>query len=107
MRLLLVLLLAVSSFGHAAEPELLEPEKAFRFSARLQDPRTIEVTYRIAPGYYLYRDKFRFSAVPAEVKLGAIDAIRVVVEARLRAATGGGRDVTAGWTVDIPLRHAR
>ncbi len=71
MRLLLVLLLAVSSFGHAAEPELLEPEKAFRFSARLQDPRTIEVTYRIAPGYYLYRDKFRFSAVPAEVKLGA------------------------------------
>ncbi|KPK19120.1 MAG: thiol:disulfide interchange protein [Betaproteobacteria bacterium SG8_41] len=71
MRLLLVLLLAVSSFGHAAEPELLEPEKAFRFSARLQDPRTIEVTYRIAPGYYLYHDKFRFSAVPAEVKLGA------------------------------------
>jgi len=29
------------------------------------------VTYRIAPGYYLYRDKFRFSAAPAEVKLGA------------------------------------
>jgi thiol:disulfide interchange protein DsbD len=56
---------------HAAEPELLEPEKAFQFAARLQDARSIEVTYRIAPGYYLYRDKFRFSAAPAEVKLGA------------------------------------
>jgi len=71
MRLLPVILLAVSSLVHAAEAELLEPEKAFRFSARLQDPRTIEVTYRIAPGYYLYRDKFRFSAAPAEVKLAA------------------------------------
>jgi thiol:disulfide interchange protein DsbD len=71
MRLLAVLLLAVSSLVHAAEAELLEPEKAFQFSARLQDPRTIEVTYRIAPGYYLYRDKFRFSAAPSEVKLGA------------------------------------
>jgi thiol:disulfide interchange protein DsbD len=71
MRLLLVLLLAVTSVVHAAEPELLEPEKAFQFAARLQDARSIEVTYRIAPGYYLYRDKFRFSAAPAEVKLGA------------------------------------
>jgi thiol:disulfide interchange protein DsbD len=70
MRLLLILLLAVSSFVHAAEPELLEPQKAFQFAARLQDARSIEVSYRIAPGYYLYRDKFRFSAAPAEVKLG-------------------------------------
>jgi thiol:disulfide interchange protein DsbD len=71
MRLLLVFLLAITSFVHAAEPELLEPEKAFQFAARLQDARSIEVSYRIAPGYYLYRDKFRFSAAPAEVKLGA------------------------------------
>jgi thioredoxin:protein disulfide reductase len=71
MRLLLILLLAVFSFVHAAEPELLEPQKAFQFAARLQDARSIEVTYRIAPGYYLYRDKFRFSAAPVEVKLGA------------------------------------
>jgi thioredoxin:protein disulfide reductase len=71
MRLLLVLVLAVTSFAHAAEPELLEPERAFQFAARLQDARSIEVTYRIAPGYYLYRDKFHFSAAPAGVKLGA------------------------------------
>ena len=71
MRFLLILLLAAATSVRAAEPELLEPEKAFQFAARLQDAGLIEVSYRIAPGYYLYRDKFRFSAAPDEVALGA------------------------------------
>ena len=41
--------------------ELLEPEKAFRFSARPAQGG-IDVTFAIADGYYMYRDKFRFSA---------------------------------------------
>ena len=70
MRLLLVLLLAVGGTARAAEPELLEPDKAFRFAARLADARTIEVSYQIAPGYYLYRDKFQFVVSPADAKPG-------------------------------------
>ena len=70
MRLILILIVTLSSLAHSAEPELLEPEKAFQFSARLTGARSIEVNYRIAPGYYLYRDKLRFSAAPAEAKLG-------------------------------------
>ena len=50
------------------QDELLEPEKAFRFSARTSD-RGVEVEFAIANGYYMYRDKFRFSA-DAGVKLG-------------------------------------
>jgi thiol:disulfide interchange protein DsbD len=71
MRLILVLLLALSRFAGAAEPELLEPDKAFRFMARLKDERSIEVSYQIAPGYYLYRDKFQFTLAPADAKPGA------------------------------------
>jgi thiol:disulfide interchange protein DsbD len=60
--------------GHAAgTDDLLEPEKAFRFSARAVDPDTIEVTYRIADGYYLYRERFKFATDPALVKTGAAD----------------------------------
>ncbi len=70
MRAILILFLVLCSFARAAEPELLEPDKAFRFSARLADARTIEVSYQIAPGYYLYRDKFRFTLAPAGVKAG-------------------------------------
>jgi len=65
MRLIVVLLLMLSAVAHGAESDLLEPDKAFRFSARLKDERTIEVNYQIAPGYYLYRDKFRFALQPA------------------------------------------
>ena len=69
--LIAILLLALGGFAHAAEPELLEPDKAFRFSARLKDSRSIEVNYQIAPGYYLYRDKFRFVLTPEGAKPGA------------------------------------
>ena len=61
MRRLLFLLLCVFAVGaHAAD--LLEPEKAFRFSARVLDDQAIEVHFAIADGYYLYRERFKFSA---------------------------------------------
>ena len=52
------------------EGELLEPEQAFKFSARMLNADTIEVRYQIAEGYYLYRDKFKFQASPADAVLG-------------------------------------
>ena len=72
--LIAFLLLALAVPGWAQlfkkNDELLEPEKAFRFSA-LPAQGGIDVTFAIADGYYMYRDKFRFSAEgnPA-VKLG-------------------------------------
>jgi thioredoxin:protein disulfide reductase len=64
---LLMLFLLVTG---ARAAELLEPDQAFRFSARTLDADTIEVRYQIAKGYYLYRDKFRFSVEPESVVLG-------------------------------------
>jgi len=46
----------------AAEPKLLPPEQAFRFAARALDNHTLEARFTIADGYYLYRDKLRFTA---------------------------------------------
>jgi len=70
-RLLLALLLSVVPAAHAAgQDELLEPDKAFRFSAQALDAGTAEIRYRIADGYYLYRERFRFAAEPASVSLG-------------------------------------
>jgi thiol:disulfide interchange protein DsbD len=69
MRRLFFLVLALAAAAATAQ-DLLEPEKAFRLSARAVDPATIEVRFDIARGYYMYRDKFAFAAEPAEVKLG-------------------------------------
>jgi thiol:disulfide interchange protein DsbD len=43
----------------------LPPDRAFRFSARLVGPQTVEARFSIADGYYLYRDKIHFAAEPA------------------------------------------
>lgn len=55
----------------SSEPDLLDAEQAFRFSATLKGNKTIEISYQIAPGYYMYRDKFQFLTDSTQVKLGA------------------------------------
>ena len=69
MRWLFFLLMLFSLFARAGEPELLEPEKAFRFSAQWVDPNNIEVRYKIADGYYLYRERFSFDVQPGGFSL--------------------------------------
>ncbi|HYS75899.1 MAG TPA: protein-disulfide reductase DsbD [Burkholderiales bacterium] len=66
----LLLLSALPPARAASADDLLEPDKAFRFSARALDAGTVEVRYGIADGYYLYRERFRFAAEPASVTLG-------------------------------------
>ena len=42
------------------QAQLLDPQDAFRLSVKGVDKRTAQIDFRIAPGYYLYRDRFRF-----------------------------------------------
>jgi len=58
--------------AHAAEDDYLPPEQAFRFSARPHDAKSVEVTFAIAPGYYLYREQFKFQASGATLGTAAI-----------------------------------
>ena len=69
IRQLLFFFLLFSSLA-GAEP-LLPASMAFRPQARALDGQTIEVRFAIAKGYYLYRDKFRFSLAPESVQPGA------------------------------------
>jgi len=68
--LLLPLLLFCAHFAWSAD-EPLDPNQAFKFSARAVDAKTIEARWQIADGYYMYRDKFHFELTPATVKLGS------------------------------------
>ena len=58
LRWLLALFAIVSSSMVLAK--FIEPDQAFRFSASAVDATTVEVRYRIADGYYLYRERFKF-----------------------------------------------
>lgn len=105
LKLILFPLFALFSLWsvHAEEP--LSPEQAFRFSARVLDAQTIEARWEIAPGYYMYRDKFKFALEgaslgvvelpPGQVKedenFGKVETYRDAVAVRLplSAVTGG------------------
>jgi len=57
-------------FPVAHAEEFLDPEVAFKFSARALDANTLEARWQIADGYYMYRDKFKFELAGAT--LGAL-----------------------------------
>ncbi|NEX61483.1 protein-disulfide reductase DsbD [Noviherbaspirillum galbum] len=67
VRLLQVAMLLLAAAVAHAEEDFLDPEKAFKFSARMLDQKTAEVTYTIADGYYMYRERFAVKADGATV----------------------------------------
>lgn len=69
-RFVFALLLSIAALLAAparADDDFLPPEQAFRFSAHMLDPRTVVVNYAIADGYYMYRERFKFSATGAQL----------------------------------------
>lgn len=65
-----LLMLACAGAAQAAQ-EFLPPEQAFKASVTVPDARTLEVSFAIAKGYYMYREQFAFTATPDAVRLGA------------------------------------
>ena len=73
----LAILLGVA-FGEArAADDFLEPQKAFQFSARPLDAKSVEVRFEVAPGYYLYREQFKFAATGATLGAPVLPAGKV------------------------------
>lgn len=72
---------ALAGAAAAQEPKLLPNERAFAFSARGLDSRTVEARFVIAEGYYLYRDKLRFAVEPGALEAVALPAGKVKEDA--------------------------
>jgi thiol:disulfide interchange protein DsbD len=73
MLLLSTLLLLVFAQLSFAE-DFLDPEVAFKVAARMVEPGVAEVQFTIAEGYYLYRERLKFSS--SDAKLGSPDLPR-------------------------------
>ncbi len=68
---LVLLLGGVSAFASSTPTEFLQPDKAFAMTAEVVDGNNLLAHWKIADGYYMYRDKFRFKLVnPDNVSLG-------------------------------------
>ncbi|WP_116138055.1 protein-disulfide reductase DsbD [Trinickia diaoshuihuensis] len=56
--------------GVAHADDFLDPSVAFRFSAE-EKPREVDVHFKVADGYYLYRERFQFAVKNGTATLGA------------------------------------
>ena len=76
----LLLLLVQSPLLQAQEEELLPPEEAFSLSAWVEGD-TLVAEYQIAPGYYMYRERFDFqiesSDAPTRFDVAVIPAGKI------------------------------
>ncbi|HDR9185392.1 TPA: protein-disulfide reductase DsbD [Burkholderia vietnamiensis] len=64
-----VLVLGGPSVARAAD-DFLDPSVAFKFSAS-ESPGQVDVRFKIANGYYLYRERFAFAVKSGNATLGA------------------------------------
>ena len=59
--------------GNGDANDFPPPEQVFNFNARAKDQDTVEVTWQVTPGYYLYRQKFALKSDNPDVILGTPD----------------------------------
>ncbi|MDR5780513.1 protein-disulfide reductase DsbD [Caballeronia sp. LZ065] len=67
--LLLTAFVLLSAGAHAAD-DFLDPSVAFKFSAS-EKPGEVDVRYKIADGYYMYRERFAFAVKSGGATIGA------------------------------------
>ncbi|MFZ2312162.1 MAG: protein-disulfide reductase DsbD [Methylobacter sp.] len=75
MPLFKIILLCFLSFANypvfaLATEDLLPPEQAFKISAKANSSDQIEISWDIADGYYLYRNKIHVESKTGQVQLG-------------------------------------
>ncbi len=78
--LLLALLLLPVILAWSQEDDLLDPDKAFELQEPVVTADTITLKWKIAPGYYLYQNKFSFELKEGNSRLdkpNMPDAIRI------------------------------
>ncbi|SAK93987.1 protein-disulfide reductase [Caballeronia calidae] len=62
--------LALLSGAVRAADDFLDPDVAFKFSAS-EKPGEVDVRYKIADGYYMYRERFAFAVKSGDATIGA------------------------------------
>ncbi|MEP7058691.1 MAG: protein-disulfide reductase DsbD [Caldimonas sp.] len=102
-RLLAGLIALAAMHGAHAAQEFLEPEQAFKVSARALDDKTVELSFAIAPGYYLYREQFKFAASGATLGTAVLPQGKVKFDETFRKNVETYRDLLR---VSIPVERA-
>ena len=85
---------------------ILDPDQAFRLTAKPLGPDTVQFTWVVAEGYYLYRDKFSLVSLADDVRIDQT-ALRIPRGKVKQDESFGEVEVNTGLiVVDAPLVRA-
>ncbi len=98
----LMFVCAATQAARAAD-EFLDPNVAFKLAVRAADERTVEVTFTVAPGYYLYREQFKFVATGATLGTPDIPKGKVKFDETFQKNVETHRDVVH---ITVPVTQA-
>lgn len=103
LQLLVAAALLFAGAGSArAEEDFLDPEVAFKLAARAVDERTVEVIYTVAPGYYLYREQFKFAANGATLGTPVLPAGKTKFDETFQKTVETYRDIVR---IAVPVQQ--
>ncbi|WP_254442276.1 protein-disulfide reductase DsbD [Duganella vulcania] len=75
MTRLMALIVAVLALATGARADdFLEPDQAFQLKGELVDAHTVKLSWAIAPGYHLYRDRLSFKSDGAQLAVPTLPA---------------------------------
>ena len=97
----LLFLSTLAQTGQAEEPDLLPADQAFAFSAESTADNVVTVTWDIADGYYMYRDKISFDVTGQ----GVMASVPELPHGRMKqdALFGEVEVYLSSLSVDIPV----
>lgn len=62
----------LDNLGGGKQPAFLPPDQAFGLQITVRDANTLQASFSITPGYYLYRDKIEFSVTEGKARIARV-----------------------------------
>ena len=91
--------------GESVSDEILDPDIAFTYDADVSNPLLIRLRWQIVDGYYLYRDKFKFTI---KEEVAALDQTKINIPAgkpKEDPAFGKVEINTGDFIIDLPVQR--
>ncbi|OGS91267.1 MAG: thiol:disulfide interchange protein [Gallionellales bacterium GWA2_60_18] len=66
----------LDNLGGAKQPAFLPPDQAFGLQVMVHDAHTLQASFSITPGYYLYRDKISFASQSDAASVASVNLPR-------------------------------
>jgi thioredoxin:protein disulfide reductase len=92
--------------GSSSSDEILSPDVAFTYEASVSDPNLIKLHWQVQDGYYLYRDKFKFSITEGDAQIEQSQLKLPAGKVKEDPAFGQVVINTGEFFIDLPLQRS-